>query len=201
MMYPRGYQTYITVEQVSQGKEGGSRPGHFRGVATVVAKLFNLAQPDFAYFGQKDAQQVAVLRRMVTDLNVPLEMIVCPIVREADGLAMSSRNVYLHEAERQAASVLYRSMQHAAALYDAGERHPEVLRESVLALLRSEPLAEPDYVSVASAATLQELSEPSNDPLLLSLAVKIGKPRLLDNCLLPMHLNNRVDVTRVLGAG
>lgn len=200
MMYPRGYQTTITVEQVSQGKEGGSRPGHFRGVATVVAKLFHLFQPDMAYFGQKDAQQVAVLRRMVADLNFPLEVVVCPIVREHDGLAMSSRNVYLKPDERKAAAVLYRSMQAAAAVYEQGERDPVQIRQAALRVLESEPLAHVDYVSLASADTLEEIAYSQQEPLLLSLAVRIGKPRLLDNCLLPLTLNDREGATSTLGA-
>lgn len=199
MMYPQGYQTYITVEQVAQGKEGGSRPGHFRGVATVVAKLFLLFQPDMAYFGQKDAQQVAVLRRMVADLNFLIDLIVCPIVREHDGLAMSSRNVYLKPQERQAAAVLYRSMQDASALYEAGERDPAIIRQAVMRVLEMEPLAQVDYVSMADAATLEEIAYSQQEPVLLSLAVRIGQPRLLDNCLLPLALNDRDGATSTLG--
>ncbi|MCS6835054.1 MAG: pantoate--beta-alanine ligase [Anaerolineae bacterium] len=199
LMYPPGYQTYVTVEQVSQGKEGSARPGHFRGVATVVAKLFNLIQAQRAYFGQKDAQQVAVIRRMTHDLNFPLEIVVCPIVREADGLAMSSRNVYLSPAERRAAAVVPQAWQRAAQAYGAGERHPEVLRSIVREHIAQEPLARLDYVSVASARTLAEQDAPSEEPLLLSLAVQVGRPRLLDNCLLPMALNTREGASAVLG--
>lgn len=199
-MYPSRFQTYITVEQVSQGKEGGVRPGHFRGVATVVAKLFNLTQPDRAYFGQKDAQQVAVIRQMARDLNFPLAVIVCPTRREADGLAMSSRNVYLTPEQRHSAPVLYRALQAAGEHYEAGERNPDVLRQAALNVLRSEPLAQVDYVSLADAGTLEEIETPVDTPLLLSLAARVGKPRLLDNCLLPLALNTRAGLTMTLGA-
>ncbi len=199
LMYPPGYQTYIDVEQVSQGLEGARRPGHFRGVATVVAKLFNLTQPTVAYFGQKDAQQVAVIRQMVRDLNFPLEIAVCPTMREPDGLAMSSRNVYLNAEQRRAASVLYRALQNAGDIYAAGERDPEVLRRAIFDTLRTEPLAAPDYVSIADARTLQELTQPSDAPMLVSLTVGIGKTHLLDNFILPAELNDRVGLSRVLG--
>ena len=199
LMYPPGYQTYVSVEQVSQGKEGGARPGHFRGVATIVAKLFNLAQAQRAYFGQKDAQQVAVIRRMAHDLNFPLEIVVCPIVREADGLAMSSRNVYLSPAERQAATIIPQAWQRAAQAYNDGERHPEALRVLVREHIAQEPLARLDYVSVASARSQAEQDTPSDEPLLLSLAVQVGRPRLLDNCLLPLALNTREGASAILG--
>lgn len=199
MMYPDGFQTYVHVEQVTQGLEGGHRPGHFRGVTTVVLKLFNLVQPTVAYFGQKDAQQVVVIRRMVRDLNVPLKIQPVPTVREADGLALSSRNVYLSDEERSAATVLHRALQHAADLYERGERHPNVLRDAMLTLLASEPLAQVDYVSVAHPMTLNELTEPTDSPMLLSLTVQVGKPRLLDNMLLPRELNTMDGLYRVLG--
>jgi pantoate--beta-alanine ligase len=199
LMYPPGYQTYIDVEQVSQGLEGARRPGHFRGVATVVAKLFNLTQPTVAYFGQKDAQQVAVIRQMVRDLNFPLEIAVCPTMRESDGLAMSSRNVYLNAEQRRAASVLYRALKNVAAVYSSGERNPEALRQTMLDMLHIEPLAVPDYVSIADARTLQELTQPSDAPMLASLTVRIGKTHLLDNFILPAELNDRVGLSRVLG--
>lgn len=200
IMYPAGYQTTISVETVSQGKEGAMRPGHFRGVATVVAKLFNLTQPHRSYFGQKDAQQVAVIRRMAQDLNFPLEVRVGPIVREADGLAMSSRNVYLKPDERQAARILHRALHATALAYAAGERNPDVLRSTAEHVIRAEPLAALDYVSVADARTLAELATPTDAPLLLSLAAKIGKPRLLDNMLLPLALNTLEGATATLGA-
>lgn len=200
MMYPPRYQTWVTVDEVSKGREGAARPEHFRGVATVVSKLFNLIQPDKAYFGQKDAQQVAVIRQMVRDLNFPIEIQVCPIMREADGLAMSSRNVYLQPEERQAATVLYRALQHVGALYEAGERHPDLLRHEAEAIIQSEDLAVLSYVSLADSRTLEELSSPSDAPMLLSIAAKVGKPRLLDNCLLPLSLNSRAGASANLGA-
>jgi len=199
LMYPARFQTYVTVETVSAGLEGAHRPEHFRGVATIVAKLFNLIQPDIAYFGQKDAQQVVVIRRMAHDLNFPLEIAVCPIVREPDGLAMSSRNVYLNAEERRAASVLNRALNKAGDAYDAGERSPETLRQLMQETINAETLAQPDYISAANAKTLQELDKPTDEPILLSLTIKIGKPRLLDNCLLPRSLNTR-EGTAALGA-
>lgn len=183
-MYPPGFQTWVIVEELSRPLEGASRPGHFRGVATVVAKLFNIVQPDRAYFGQKDAQQAVVIRRMVRDLNFPVEIVVCPTVREPDGLALSSRNTYLNPQERQAATVLFRALQAAKARYEAGERDGERLREAMREVLRGEPLARVDYVSVADPETLEELSRVEG-PALLSLAVYIGNTRLIDNLLLP----------------
>jgi pantoate--beta-alanine ligase len=183
IMYPSGYQTWVIVEEVSKPLEGSFRPNHFRGVSSVVAKLFNAVQPDKAYFGQKDAQQVVVIRRMAQDLNFPLEVVVCPTVREEDGLAMSSRNVYLNSRERLAASVLYRSLQAAQAAYENGERRASCLRQMMLETLAQEPLARPQYVSCANAASLQELEE-VNGPALLSMAVFIGQTRLIDNILL-----------------
>ncbi|MEO1666858.1 MAG: pantoate--beta-alanine ligase [Chloroflexota bacterium] len=200
LMYPDGYQTYVDVENVSQRLEGIHRDGHFRGVATVVSKLFNMTQPARAYFGQKDAQQVVVIRRMVRDLNFPVDVIVVPTIREDDGLAMSSRNAYLSPQEREAATVLYRSLQAAATLYDNSERHPEKLRQAMWAALNSEPLATVDYVSAADVLTLDELQSPTDAPILLSLTVQIGKPRLLDNLLLPAHLNTVTGLTATLGA-
>jgi pantoate--beta-alanine ligase len=199
LMYPPGFQTWVEVEQVSKGLEGERRPGHFKGVATVVAKLFHLTQPDMAYFGQKDAQQVAVIRRMVRDLNFPLDIVVCPTLREADGLAMSSRNVYLSPEQRAAAVVLYRALQAAADVYGAGETAPETLRQTMRAVLRGEPLAVVDYVSAADARTLQELNRPTGEPVLLSMAARIGTTRLIDNCLLPAELNDRANLTALLG--
>lgn len=183
-MYPPGFQTWVIVEEVSRPLEGAARPGHFRGVATVVTKLFNIIQPDRAYFGQKDAQQAVVIRQMVRDLNIPVEIVVCPTVREPDGLAMSSRNTYLSPEERQAATVLFRALQAAKAHYEKGERDAERLREVMREVIRAEPLARLDYVSVAHPETLQELSYVEG-PALLSLAVYIGKTRLIDNILLP----------------
>ncbi len=180
-MYPDGFQTYVTVERISEGLEGTRRPGHFRGVATVVAKLFNIVQPDRAYFGQKDAQQVAVIRRMVHDLALPLMVIAVPTVREPDGLAMSSRNTYLSPEQRAAAPVLYRALSAARARYEGGERSPEKLREAMRTVLTTEPLAVVDYVSAADNESLVELDAPSTRPILLSMAVFVGKTRLIDN--------------------
>jgi len=179
-LYGPGYQTWVTVEEITRPLEGGCRPGHFRGVATVVAKLLNAFTPDRAYFGQKDAQQVAVIRRMVRDLDFPLEVVVCPTVREPDGLALSSRNAYLGAAERRAAAVLYRALAAARARYDAGERAGEALRAAMREELRSEPLAREEYVSVADPETLLELDRVEGGGL-LSLAVRIGRTRLIDN--------------------
>jgi pantoate--beta-alanine ligase len=199
-MYPPRFQTYVTVEEVTKGREGGQRPGHFRGVTTIVAKLFNLMQPDTAFFGQKDAQQVVVIRQMVRDLGFPLEIVVCPIVREGDGLALSSRNVYLQGAQRDAASLLSTALRSAADLYDQGERDPQRLRQEVRDIIQSEPLAHLDYVSLADARTLAEINHATTNPVLLSLAAQVGRPRLLDNMLLPAELNTCEGATRVLGA-
>ena len=183
MMYPQGYQTWVEVEAMTRPLEGAMRPGHFRGVTTVVAKLFNAVQPHKAYFGQKDAQQAAVLRQMVRDLNFPLEMVICPTAREPDGLAMSSRNVYLDPEQRKAATVLYRSLSAAKELYESGERDAEKVRAKMKEVLASEPLAEPQYVSCADYDTLQELDE-IHGKALLSMAVFFGKTRLIDNFVL-----------------
>ena len=182
-VYPPGFQTWVEVAEVSRPLEGAHRPGHFRGVATVVAKLFNAFTPDRAYFGQKDAQQLAVIRQMARDLNFPLEIVACPTVREADGLAMSSRNSYLTPVERAAAPVLYRALAAAQARYRAGERSGAVLRAVMQEVLDQEPLAHTDYVSAADPATLQELDYITGG-VLLSLAVRIGRTRLIDNFLL-----------------
>jgi pantoate--beta-alanine ligase len=182
-VYPPGYQTYVTVEEVTKPLEGAVRPTHFRGVATVVAKLFNVFQPDRAYFGQKDAQQAVVLQQMVRDLNFPLEVIVCPIVREPDELALSSRNVYLTPEQRAAAPVLNRALRAARDAWLAGEYDGERLRAIVRTVLEAEPLARTDYVSAADPSTLVELGDASGG-VLLSMAVRIGKARLIDNMLL-----------------
>ncbi len=182
-VYPPGFQTWITVEDVSAPLEGALRPGHFRGVATVVAKLLNVFRPERAYFGQKDAQQVAVIRRMVEDLSIPVDVVVCPIVREKDGLALSSRNVYLGPDERRAAPVLHRALEAARAAYDSGERDARRLRAILTEMLAGEPLVHPDYVSVADASTLKEVDRVEGAAL-VSLAARIGKTRLLDNVVL-----------------
>ena len=179
-MYPAGYQTWVLVQGVSEGLEGGHRPGHFRGVATIVTKLFHAFQPQRAYFGQKDAQQAAVIRRLAADLDFPIEIIVCPTVREADGLAMSSRNSYLNPAERRAATVLYRALEAARRAYAGGERDAERLRHAMTEVLAGEPLARVQYVSAADPDSLQELHGPA-ERALLSMAVFIGKTRLIDN--------------------
>jgi pantoate--beta-alanine ligase len=182
-IYPRGFQTWITVDEVSAPLEGKCRPGHFSGVATIVAKLFNAFTPDKAYFGQKDAQQVAVLKRMVQDLNFPVELVICPTVREPDGLALSSRNSYLSPSERQAATVLYRALSAARDKFESGERDAESLRAVMRSVLRSEPLATEQYVSAADPVTFSELQRVETRVLLL-LAVRIGKARLIDNILI-----------------
>ena len=165
--------------------EGAVRPGHFRGVATVVLKLLNIIQPDRSYFGQKDGQQVAVVRRMARDLNVPGEIVVAPTVREADGLAMSSRNTYLSAEERQAAPVVYRALTAAMELYRSGEARADALRGVIQTLLESEPLiASIDYVSVADPLTLVELAGDAVDGAMASTAVRLGRTRLLDNVIL-----------------
>jgi pantoate--beta-alanine ligase len=183
IMYPPGFQTWVEVAGLTKGLEGEVRPGHFRGVSTVVAKLFNAVAPDKAYFGQKDAQQAAVIRRMARDLDFPIEIVVCPIVREPDGLAMSSRNVYLNPDERQAAMVLFRSLSAAKSTYDSGERNSEKLRTLVRETVASEPLVRLQYVSCADYDTLEEL-ETVNGKTLLSMAVYLGKTRLIDNFVL-----------------
>jgi pantoate--beta-alanine ligase len=183
IMYPEGYQTWVEVETMTRPLEGAMRPGHFRGVTTVVAKLFNGVQPDRAYFGQKDAQQAAVIRRMVRDLNFPIEIVVCPIVREPDGLAMSSRNIYLDPQQRQAATILSRSLREAKEDYDNGQRNAGMLRQIMKDILASEPLADVQYVSCADYETLEELENVERKAL-LSMAVFIGKTRLIDNIVL-----------------
>lgn len=200
-IYPEGFQTLIEVERVSQGLEGERRPGHFRGVATVVAKLFNLTQPDCAYFGQKDAQQAAVIKQMVRDLNFPLRIRICPTIREADGLAMSSRNVYLSETQRRSASIIHQSLEAASEAYAKGERDPVRIRVVIEGVLKREPLAQVDYVSIADPVSLQELNTASELAMLVSLVVRMGTTRLLDNMLLPHELNDIDGLTRTLGGG
>ena len=182
-LYPPGAPTWVEVEDLTQSLEGARRPGHFRGVTTVVAKLFNAFQPHRAYFGQKDAQQAVVIHRMAEDLRYPLKVIVCPTVREADGLAMSSRNSYLSSEERMVAGVLHRALSSAADDYDAGEREAEILRTDMLEMLASEPLARTQYVSVADPETLEELHGKISNAL-LSMAVFFGDTRLIDNIIL-----------------
>jgi pantoate--beta-alanine ligase len=182
-VYPPGFDTLVSVGAVAQPLEGAARPGHFDGVATVVAILFHLVGADRAYFGQKDAQQVMVIRQMARDLALPTEVIACPTVREPDGLALSSRNVHLSPAERAAAPVVRRALLAARDRWVVGERSGEGLREAMRAELRREPLATVDYVSVADGTTLTELDR-IEGPALLSTAVRFGTTRLIDNELL-----------------
>jgi pantoate--beta-alanine ligase len=179
-VYPEGFDTLVTVGAVSRPLEGAARPGHFDGVATVVAILFNLVGAEHAYFGQKDAQQVMVIRQMARDLAIPTEVIACPTVREPDGLALSSRNVHLSPEQRTAAAVLYRALTAGRSRWAAGERSADALRAAMNRTLAEEPLAEPEYVSVADGRTLAEL-ETVTGPALLSLAVRFGTTRLIDN--------------------
>jgi pantoate--beta-alanine ligase len=195
VMYPPHFQTYVTVEEVTRHLEGAARPVHFRGVATVVAKLFNIVGAERAYFGQKDAQQTIVIKRMVRDLNMPIDVIICPTRREADGLAMSSRNTYLNVDQRKAAPILYRALCAAKDIFDKGERSGKELRAAMRRVIDGEPLASIDYVSAADAETLQEFDprpradaqpSPSQDAatresVLLSMAVRFGRTRLIDN--------------------
>ncbi len=182
-MYPPGFQTWITVEELSVRLEGECRPGHFRGVTTVVAKLLNAFTPQRAYFGQKDAQQVLVLKRMVHDMSFPVEIVVCPTIREPDGLALSSRNAYLSTEERKAATVLYRALVAAKERYEQGERNAEALRFVMRTVIKSEPLAREQYISAADPETLCELQLIDKN-VLLSLAVQVGNARLIDNLIL-----------------
>ncbi len=183
VMYPPGFQTWVTVETLATPLEGAMRPGHFRGVTTIVAKLFNAIRPEKAYFGQKDAQQAAVIRQMTRDLSYPTEIVVCPTVREADGLAMSSRNTYLNPEERRAATVLFRALTAAESAYQTGERDAETLRRLMRQTVEAEPLARLQYASCADYDTLAEL-EIVTGKALLSMAVFIGKTRLIDNFVL-----------------
>jgi len=182
-MYPPGFNSWVELGGVTERLEGAARPSHFRGVTTVVAKLFDITLPTKAYFGQKDAQQAIVIKKMVADLNMNLEIVVAPTVREPDGLAMSSRNIYLNPEERQAAAVLYQALSLAQGLYLQGEKDAERIRRGMTALIQKEPLATIDYVSIADTETLEEL-DTVKPPALVSLAVKIGKTRLIDNIVL-----------------
>ena len=183
-IYPPGFDTWVEVGELARRLEGERRPGHFRGVATVVAKLFNIVRPDRAYFGQKDGQQVAVIKRVVADLNMGIDIVVGPTVREPDGLALSSRNVYLTAAQRKAAPVVHRALGRARTLWENGERRGDRLREEVRRILDQEPLVERvDYVSVSDADTLEEL-EAVQQRAMVSVAVRMGKIRLIDNVLL-----------------
>ncbi|MGQ9824933.1 MAG: pantoate--beta-alanine ligase, partial [Desulfotomaculales bacterium] len=182
-MYPEGFTTFVEVTKLTECLCGLSRPGHFRGVATVVTKLFNIVLPDKAFFGQKDAQQVLVVRRMVRDLNMPLTVVAVPTVREPDGLAMSSRNVYLSPREREAARVLYRSLKKAEEAVARGERDAKKILRQVREELAEEPLAAVDYAEIRSLPDLKETPVLAGAAL-LALAVRIGKTRLIDNTVL-----------------
>ena len=183
VMFPPGAETTVDVGAVARPLEGERRPGHFKGVATVVLKLLGIATPDRAYFGEKDAQQLAVVRRLVRDLDIGVEIRACPIVREADGLALSSRNAYLSPEERRAASVLFRALEKAESLWAAGERSGPRLRRALLETLAAEPLARVDYATVADPETFGEV-EVATGPVRLVLAVVFGRTRLIDNRLL-----------------
>jgi pantoate--beta-alanine ligase len=182
-IYPRGFSTYVHVEGLSERLEGKSRPGHFRGVATVVLKLLEIVQPRFAYFGRKDAQQVRIIQQMVRDLNLDVELVVCPIVREADGLAMSSRNAYLRPEERKAATVLSRALQGAKNEWAAGVRDALELQRSLRKILESEPLARVDYAEIVDAETFEPVVRVGRSSYAL-LAVYVGRTRLIDNMLI-----------------
>lgn len=179
-MYPDGYMTYVNVEKMTDSLCGKSRPGHFRGVTTVVNKLFNIVEPDRAYFGQKDAQQALVIRKMVQDLNLDVEIVICPIVREDDGLAMSSRNVYLSDEDRKSAVVLYKSLLEAKEMMENGERDKEKIIGHIKNLIESKPNARIDYVEMVKADTLEDVNVPEGE-ILIALAVKFGQTRLIDN--------------------
>jgi pantoate--beta-alanine ligase len=182
-MYPVGFQTSVTVDALTGVLEGASRPGHFRGVATVVTKLFHITRAHLAVFGQKDAQQVAVIRQMVRDLNLPVAIVVGPIVRESDGLAMSSRNAYLSPEERRQASALYRSLRLGEQMIGDGERDAARIRSLMAALIARESTGRIDYISIADPGSLRELAIlPDPGEALVSLAVRFGSTRLIDNC-------------------
>ncbi len=182
-MYPRGFRTFVEVQDLQEVLCGAARPGHFRGVATVVLKLFNIVQADVAYFGQKDAQQARIIRQMVDDLNVPVQLRVCPIVREPDGLALSSRNQYLDESQRTRARALFLALEEVRRRVEKGERDARVLREVLAARIASTPGAVLDYAAVVDADTLKPISKMKGE-VLVALAVKFGSTRLIDNLLL-----------------
>lgn len=183
-IYPKNFSTHVEVEGLSDQLEGAARPGHFRGVATVLTILFNIVRPDFAYFGQKDAQQTLVVRRMVRDLAMDTEIVVLPTVREESGLAFSSRNAYLSEGDRRAAPVLRRALARAESVHGEGERNGKRIAELVRSEIEREPAAQIEYVSVADADTLAPLERLDDRPVLVSLAVRFGKTRLIDNIIL-----------------
>jgi pantoate--beta-alanine ligase len=179
-MYPEGYLTYVDIERITASLEGAVRPGHFKGVTTIVAKLFNIVQPDVAIFGQKDAQQAVVLRKMADDLNYGMKMIIAPTIREKDGLALSSRNAYLSKAERRQATVLYQALQEARKSIRRRERSAKKIADRMRTLISQQPLAELDYIAITGAGTLAPLNKLKGE-ILISLAVRFGKTRLIDN--------------------
>jgi pantoate--beta-alanine ligase len=183
-IYPKDFSTYVNVSGLSKPLEGETRPGHFRGVATVVAILLNTVRPDFAFFGQKDAQQAVIIKRMVRDLAFDTEIVVLPTVREDSGLAISSRNLYLNAEEQQSASVIHRGLQKAKEAYKKGERHGGKLEGIVRTTIESEPRVRVDYVSVVDAETLEKLDKLDERPLLIAVAAYVGKTRLIDNTML-----------------
>jgi pantoate--beta-alanine ligase len=182
-VYPEGFRTYVNVEGISERLEGCSRPGHFRGVSTVVLKLFEIVQPHFAYFGRKDAQQVRIISEMTRDLNLDTEIVVCPVIREADGLALSSRNAYLNDAERKAATVLHRALVTVRDESSAGVRDALQLQTVMRRIIEAEPLATVDYAELVSAGTFEPVVRVAR-PCYAVLAVFIGKTRLIDNLLI-----------------
>jgi pantoate--beta-alanine ligase len=184
-IYPNGYDTFVTVENLTRPLEGNSRPTHFQGVTTIVNKLFNIVQPHNTYFGQKDAQQALVIKKMVADLNMNLKVIICPTIRESDGLAMSSRNVYLTPDQRKAAPVLYNSLMLAERLFKNGEKDSSKIVEQMKNLIQQEPLANIDYISINDTETLTELKTIEKTAL-ISTAVKFGNTRLIDNIILSL---------------
>jgi pantoate--beta-alanine ligase len=184
-LYPADFSTWVTVEGLSESFEGEVRPTHFRGVSTIVLKLFNIVQPDIAFFGQKDFQQQALIRRMVRDLDVPVEIVTCATIREPDGLALSSRNVYLTAAERSAATVLSRGLRLAELQLRGGNPQPKTVIDNVQALLQSEPLVKVDYVAIVDPDTLAPLSTPQRRMAVL-LAARLGATRLIDNCIVEL---------------
>jgi pantoate--beta-alanine ligase len=193
-IYPSDFRTFVEVGGLSERYEGRSRPGHFRGVATVVLKLFEIVQPHFAYFGRKDAQQARIVRQMASDLNLDTRIVVCPIVREADGLAMSSRNAYLGAEERQRATVLYRALEGARREILGGERDVTRLLGRMREVLKSEPDAEPDYVEIVDAESFEPVTLLRRECLVV-LAVRVGGVRLLDNMLIEERAGGGFEVT------
>jgi pantoate--beta-alanine ligase len=183
-IYPPGFSSYVYVEGISDVLEGAARPGHFRGVATAVAILLNTVRPDFAFFGQKDAQQVAVVKRMVRDLAFDTEVVVMPIVREETGLAMSSRNAYLNREEHEAATIIYRALREAKLAFKNGERSAARLVELIAQTINAEPRAHLEYVAAVDNETMQPVERIEDDPVLLNVAVRFGKTRLIDNTVL-----------------